>query len=298
MPDKLIKADNTNVKKEKIFIEPPTFKQLEEIEAVEEVYDGPSIEEVEQEISEKKQRANEEALLMKREAEEEAKRIIDLAESGAFQRIKEGNQKHKEEIEKTRREAEEIVKKARDQAEHILKDVETKRAEINRQASEEGFQKGFDDSFEKGRDELERIKERLEKILGETINKRNEIIESSEKQLINIAIAMAKKVVKAITESDQAVILRNVTEALRKVKGRARVTIRVNINDLELTTRHKDDFYRMLDNIENVNVLEDPNIEQGGCIIETDFGDIDARVSTQLNEIETAIREIMPIKGF
>ncbi len=58
----------------------------------------------------------------------------------------------------------------------------------------------------------------------------------------------------------------------------------------------KDDFYRMLDNIENVNVLEDPNIEKGGCIIETDFGDIDARISAQLDEIETAIKNIQPIK--
>ncbi|MBL8992773.1 MAG: flagellar assembly protein FliH, partial [Spirochaetia bacterium] len=50
--------------------------------------------------------------------------------------------------------------------------------------------------------------------------------------------------VKAITESDQAVILRNVSEALRKIKGRAQVTIRVNMSDMEITTRHKDDFYR------------------------------------------------------
>ena len=73
------------------------------------------------------------------------------------------------------------------------------------------------------------------------------------------------------------------------------MTVRVNIADLEITSRHKDDFYRMLDNIENVSVLEDPNIEKGGCIIETDFGDVDARISSQLDEIETTIKNIQPI---
>ena len=54
----------------------------------------------------------------------------------------------------------------------------------------------------------------------------------------------------------------------------------------------------MLDKIEGVTVLEDPNVDVGGCMIETDFGDIDARINTQLNEIETAIKEVEPIKGF
>ena len=67
---------------------------------------------------------------------------------------------------------------------------------------------------------------------------------------------------------------------------------------MEVSARHKDEFYQMLDKIEGVTVLEDPNVDIGGCMIETDFGDIDARINTQLNEIETAIKEVEPIKGF
>ncbi|HBE02615.1 MAG TPA: flagellar assembly protein FliH [Spirochaetia bacterium] len=294
----IIKSAKAHYSKKPVFITPPSFKNLIDDEVEEEIYSGPSIEEIEKEITDKKNSAGEELRQLRKEAEEEAKRIIELAEVGAFQRIKDGNEKYKAELENARRQSEDIIKDARSRAEEIIKEAEARKNDIQQAAHKEGFDKGFEEAYEKGHEELDRIKGRLEKILGETINKRNEIIESSEKQLINISIAVAKKVVKAITESDQAVILRNVTEALRKVKGRAQVTIRVNINDLELTTRHKDDFYRMLDNIENVNVLEDPNIEQGGCIIETDFGDIDARIATQMNEIETAIKNIQPIKGF
>ena len=293
MASNIIKSAKAHYSKKPVFITPPSFKNLIDDEVEEEIYSGPSIEEIEKEITDKKNSAGEELRQLRKEAEEEAKRIIELAEVGAFQRIKDGNEKYKAELENARRQSEDIIKDARSRAEEIIKEAEARKNDIQQAAHKEGFDKGFEEAYEKGHEELDRIKGRLEKILGETINKRNEIIESSEKQLINISIAVAKKVVKAITESDQAVILRNVTEALRKVKGRAQVTIRVNINDLELTTRHKDDFYRMLDNIENVNVLEDPNIEQGGCIIETDFGDIDARIATQMNEIETAIKKFL-----
>jgi len=298
MPQKLFKNAHVQTKG-KFTIIPPDFLSIDDIKAQEDIgeeYKGPSIEEVEAEISRKRSDASEEVRSMRKKSEEESRRIIELAESGAFQRIKAANDDHKRITEAAQREAEEIVHKAQRQAEEIIKVAEDKKTEINKAAFSEGYEEGISKAFDHGKTEVASVIGRLEKILGETINKRNEIIESSEKQLSNIAIIIARKVVKAITESDQAVILRNVSESLRKVKGRAQVTIRVNISDLELTARHKDDFYRMLDNIENVNVLEDPNIEKGGCIIETDFGDIDARISAQLDEIETAIKNIQPIK--
>jgi len=36
----------------------------------------------------------------------------------------------------------------------------------------------------------------------------------------------------------------------------------------------------MSENVKSVTVLEDSSVDRGGCIIETDFGQIDARVSS------------------
>ena len=38
-------------------------------------------------------------------------------------------------------------------------------------------------------------------------------------------------------------------------------------------------------------------MESGGCIVETDFGAIDARISSQLTELEEKIMEVSPIKS-
>ncbi|HMB02029.1 MAG TPA: flagellar assembly protein FliH [Spirochaetota bacterium] len=299
MANKLFKGVPVGKKPKNFVIKPPEFVSKEEIKAQEEAdeeYKGPTLEEIQAEIKSRQEAAEQKLRETRRKAEEEANKILEQAETGAFQRIKSANDEYKKIIDSANRESEEITHKAHAEADKIVKEADEKKNTIDKQAYEAGYKEGMEKAYTDGKDQLNGMISRLEKILGETINKRNEIIESSEKQLTNIAIVITRKVVKAITESDQAVILRNVSEALRKIKGRAQVTIRVNISDLELTTRHKDDFYRMLDNIENVNVLEDPNIERGGCIIETDFGDVDARISAQLDEIETAIKNIQPIK--
>ena len=49
-------------------------------------------------------------------------------------------------------------------------------------------------------------------------------------------------------------------------------------------------------NIKNITIAEDSSIDRGGCIVETDFGAIDARISSQLAELEQKILEISPIK--
>ena len=43
-------------------------------------------------------------------------------------------------------------------------------------------------------------------------------------------------------------------------------------------------------------ILEDSSVEKGGCIVETDFGAIDARISSQLTELENKILEVSPLK--
>jgi flagellar assembly protein FliH len=93
------------------------------------------------------------------------------------------------------------------------------------------------------------------------------------------------------------VVISNVVQALRKVKGRGNIIIRVNMVDVKLTTEHVKDFIQLMEGAKSIQVVEDSTVDPGGCVIETDFGEIDARISSQLAELETKILEISPIKS-
>jgi flagellar assembly protein FliH len=67
--------------------------------------------------------------------------------------------------------------------------------------------------------------------------------------------------------------------------------------DLKLATEHTDDFVKAVENVTGVKVVEDSTVGQGGCIVETDFGAIDARISSQLMELEQKIRELSPVRA-
>ena len=86
-------------------------------------------------------------------------------------------------------------------------------------------------------------------------------------------------------------------QALRKVKGRGNILIKVNMLDVKLTTEHKKEFIDMVEGAKSIQIVEDTTVDPGGCVIETDFGEIDARISSQLAELEQKILEISPIKS-
>ena len=116
-------------------------------------------------------------------------------------------------------------------------------------------------------------------------------------QIVDLVLVIARRVVKVISESEKRVVVENVKQALKKVKGETEITIKVNTKDLGLTTRHKKQFIDAVESLKKVHLEEDSRIGSGGCIIETSFGDIDARVQKQLDIIEERIRELTPIEG-
>ena len=196
-----------------------------------------------------------------------------------------------------REEAEQIIAEARKQAEELAaetrKTLETEKAE----ALEQGREAGREEGYAAGQAEVDRLIARTRVVLERAQDKRGEILSDTEREIIDLVLLMSRKVVKVISENQREVVVSNVVQALRKVRDRGNIIIRVNLVDLKLTTAHTNNFIKMLEGAKSIQVAEDSSVDPGGCIIETDFGEIDARISSQLAELEAKILEVSPIKS-
>ena len=269
-----------------------------EEEVVEEVpeYTGPTADDLRREAELFKQQWEVEKQQLLAQAQAEAEQIIQNAENAAFEEIK--RKTDQAAIIKTEAEtkAQEIIREAEAKAREIIAQGEVEKQKTVGTAYKEGFDKGSEDGYKEGQMEVNRLIERLHIILEKTLDKRQEILDETEQQIVELVLLIARKVVKVISETQRNVVMQNILQSLRRVKGRGDVTIRVNLADVQLTSEHTKDFMEAVESIKNITVAEDSSVEKGGCIIETDFGAIDARISSQLNELEQKILEISPIK--
>ncbi|MBR5866449.1 MAG: flagellar assembly protein FliH, partial [Spirochaetaceae bacterium] len=268
----------------------------EVIEEKEPEYLGPTAEDLRREAEEFKVKWEAEKQQMLEKAQADADSIVSNAEQAAFEQVK--RQTDQAQIIKTEAElkAAEILRNAQEQANAILADAEAQKKKIEEDSYKDGFNEGRENGYREGTQEANRLVDRLHVILDRVMDKRQEILDGTEQQIVELVLLMTRKIVKIISENQKNVVMSNVLQALRKVKGRGDVTVRVNISDLKLTTEHTKDFLQSVENITNLTILEDSSIDRGGCIVETDFGAIDARISSQLSELEQKILEISPIK--
>ena len=279
----------------------PLYKDYSPIEEAiveeEEEYTGPTAEDLRREAEEYKAQFEQEKQQLKAQAQQEAERIVKAAEDTAFAEVKRQTDQAAVIKADAENEAASIIEKAKAEAAQIVAEAQAQHDKIVSEARNEGFEQGSQEGFEKGSAEVERLIERMHKILEAVMQRREEILQDTESQIVELVILMARKVIKILSENQKNVIMANTVAALRKVKTRGNVTLRVNIEDVKLTTAHADEFIQHVENVQGITVQEDSSVEKGGCIVETDFGAIDARISSQLTELENKILEVSPVKN-
>ncbi|MCP4132303.1 MAG: flagellar assembly protein FliH [bacterium] len=254
------------------------------------VYQGPSIEEMEAELERYRRETEEEVKEMLEGARETARRIEEEGKTAAFNELQQAREQIKVEMERLRIDSEQEIERGKFEAEKMIKETELKVSEIEHEAYKKGYEAGREEGFKDGQAEVMRLIDRLGTVVSTAVDIRDDLIRSSEKLMTEMILMISRKVIKDEIVERREVVINNIKEAIKRVKDRDRIDIRVNFADLDMTTAHKDELIKMMESLKKVNIYEDSRVERGGCIIETDVGAIDARISTQLDAIEEAIR--------
>jgi len=274
------------------------YSPVEEvIEEVEEEYTGPTADDLRREAEAFRADFEAEKQQMLTQAQAQADQILKNAEDAAFAEVKRQTDQAAVIKADAETQAAGIIERAKAEAAQIIAEAQAQRERLEGDAKQVGFEQGHAEGYEKGAAEVERLVERMHKILEAVMQRREEILQETESQIVELVILISRKVIKIISESQKNVIMANTLAALKKVKARGTVTLRVNLEDVKLTSSHIDEFIQHVENIEGISILEDSAVEKGGCIVETDFGAIDARISSQLTELENKILEVSPVKN-
>jgi flagellar assembly protein FliH len=260
-------------------------------------YEGPTADDLRREAELFKTQWETERTNMMAAAEAEADAIRSTAEAAAF-----------EEVRRKTSQAQKIRQDAEEEAQRLVAEAERRVAELEasaqarleaavREAAKQGRDEGKEEGFKEGRAEVQRLIERLHIVLDRAMVKRGEILDEAEAQVVELVLLVSKKIVKVISENQKSVVVQNIAQAMRKLKTKSDVIIRVNLADLELASEHIKDFISLSENAKQLSIIEDSTVDKGGCIIETDFGEIDARISSQFHELEEKILEVAPIRA-
>lgn len=196
----------------------------------------------------------------------------------------------KEAVEKAREEAAQIAEENASVREAKLKDQITRKTEeALERGRQEGYEKAMRELEEKYSEQLINKYDEFEKIIASIDDKLIEYEKAFEKILGSAAYAIAEKIIYAEIKREPA-IDNVINAAAKKIMSANELTIRINPADYELL-----DSENKLPVFQNaftrVKFEKNDRIERGGCFIESDIGNVDARIKTQLEEVKKLLEK-------
>ncbi len=157
---------------------------------------------------------------------------------------------------------------------------------IEEQAYQKGLEKGEKEGLELARQRVGVLLNSFNEALLEMDRLKKELLLNSERESVELSLAIAKKIVCQEITTNKDVVLNVVREALKKVVGNENIRVRMCPDDLQFMNESKSQIPELSEDFNKVTFESDESITQGGCVIDTNQGDIDARIEKQLQTVE------------
>ncbi len=169
----------------------------------------------------------------------------------------------------------------------LLERSRVEKEEAYRRGHEEGRRSGLEDGMQEAR----KVAESFNRLAADVEAQRAEIYRQAESEVIDLAMEIAKKIIGVKAEFDPELVIDAARKAVRLLLDRSTLVIKVSPEQESFVRERLDDLYAIDDRIQRVTIESDRRIAPGGCVLETDSGNVDARIETEIQAITDSLRK-------
>ena len=156
---------------------------------------------------------------------------------------------------------------------------------IRESAVKEGYQAGMEQASE----ELQQIRETFAAFM----NVKQEVYEQIAPDILEISVDIAQKIIKKEVSEDPQVLVNNIVDVLKSLsKDENKIALRVNPVQVDVVKQQVPEILTIAGLDARVSVLADEEVSEGGCLVTTSNGVVDATVETQLSVICEALKGV------
>ncbi len=211
-----------------------------------------------------------------------------------------------QEAKAVRQQAEEALSLARQQAEALLADARQAAEQLRQEARTEGMHAGYEEGYQQGlaegqaaavqmmQEQVEEAAKKAEHMIELAQQEKVDAVLDAERQIVEVTVAVLRKVLAREVEENPMVVLPIVKAALEKVRDQEQVTVRIHPEDYDLVLQARRDLQAMLGREQALTVLADHTVAVGGCVVDTPCGTVDARIDAQLEALIKVLQDVCP----
>lgn len=200
-------------------------------------------------------------------------------------------------LEDLRAEVEDVLAQAQADAAETMADAHVQAAALREAAWQEGLHAGRTEARVQVEAEMQAewsahkaaLREELDTLTRQIGEAREELWRQQEPEMVALALDIARQVVKTEITQNPEVVRAVLSNALRRLTDKENVRVRVSVGDAPRVKEMRQDLLEVVDGLRHLEILDDRRVADGGCVIETNAGSIDAKIETQMAEVARAL---------
>ncbi len=181
-------------------------------------------------------------------------------------------------LDRVRAEATKIIQQAKKDAATIRSQAET----AGRRAAQEAIEKILD---EKVANQMRSLTPALQAAVGQIVDSRADWQHHWEKSVVDLACAIASRILRREINSQPEVSLAWIRESLELAGGAAQIALHLHPSDLTTLRDQVQVLTEVLSPAAPARIVADETVTPGGCRVETEFGTVDMQLETQLKRL-------------
>ncbi len=135
-----------------------------------------------------------------------------------------------------------------------------------------------------------KLREEISKTIGDFAAERDIYFQRVEEQVVRLTLAIARKILHREAQVDPLLLTGILRVALEKIGSGTNVRLRAHPSDIQVW---RDYFAQSHQNVPAPEMIGDPEIQPGRCVLETEMGTTEIGLDTQLKEIEQGFLDLL-----
>lgn len=170
--------------------------------------------------------------------------------------------------------------------------------EIEESAYSEAYKLGLDEgrkeAFKAAADEINKRLAGLDQLLDTILNMKPQLISANEAHLVELSYYLSTRLAMFEIQKNEQATLHVMKEAIKMAQGDEKIKVLVSDSELEFLETLQRETSRDLEFLKKVELKGQPDIQPGGCILVTNYGEVDAKIEARVEQLWNAIKDTIP----
>lgn len=180
--------------------------------------------------------------------------------------------------------------------------VEVEALERLKQLQEEAYRQGYDlgrdegqeSAYREKRDELSGSLKQIDRAMRVLEVLKTELVKQNEASLVTLVFQIASKIAMAEISEKPELILPVILEAAAGAQDEENIVIKLSHADLDFLENSKERIGQEFEFVKRAKLEGSDDIKSGGCVIVTNFGQVDATVEKRLEKVWASVQQKLP----